>query len=119
MSELPMMRLAYRDDGILTLCWLVVSSLWKRGHSATFPPAGFVGLVSSLSAATDPKPYRLSSIALRRIPITHTGQRWRLTFGWEISPPRSQVNRSGELSGIGGATTFLEEGGEDGSELRT
>lgn len=94
-----MMRMAYRDDGLLTLAWLVVSSLWRHGHTATYPPPGFVGLVSSLSLATDPRPYKLTSIALRRIPCTPTGQRWRLTFGWEISPRALPIRPSGELWG--------------------
>jgi len=102
------MRLAYRDDGILSLCWHVVSSLWNHGHSATFPPAHFVGLACSLSQATDPRPYKLSSIALRRIPSISGGPPWRLTYGWETIQPQPPLERSGELSAITGNGSFRE-----------
>jgi len=102
------MRLAYRDDGILTLCWHAASSLWKRGHSATFPPDHFVGLGCSLSQASDPRRYKLNSIALRRIHSTPGGPRWRLTYGWETIQPPPPLEKCGELSAITGSGSFRE-----------
>lgn len=105
------MRLAYRDDGLWILCWLVLSSLWKHGHNATFPPRGFVGLASSSSLAIEPKAFRLSSIALRKLPSTLGGRLWRLTFGWEISPGMRSPSRYGELSETDGSSSSQVPGG--------
>lgn len=105
------MRMAYRDGGFFTLIWLAVSFVLRPGLSATYPPRGFVGLVSSLSLATDPRPYRLSSIALRALPFTLAGQRWRLTLGWEISPRRRRPAKSGQPSESRGARWSREDVG--------
>jgi hypothetical protein len=105
------MRVAYRDDGILTLAWVLAWCVSKRGRYATYPPPGFVGLVSSLSVATDPRPYKLSSIALRRLPYTPDGPRWRLTLGWEIKPPLRLPWKSGRLSELHGNGSSPEADG--------
>jgi len=113
------MRLAYRDDGLLILCWHVVSSLWSHGHNATYPPDHFVGLDYSSSAGIDPSDFKLSSIALRRLPYTHGGPRWRLTYGWEITRPRPHLERSGQLSASSGSGLSSELGGAASSPSPT
>ena len=106
--------MAYRDGGFWTLVWHAFSSLWRHGHSATFPPDGFVGLVSSSSAATDPRPRTLTSVALRKV-CTSEGRHWRLTYGWEIPLHRSHPSRSGQLSDEPGRQAPGDDGGETSS----
>lgn len=114
------MRMAYRDDGFWILFWHAVSSLWNNGHSATYPPAHFVGLVSSLSQASDPRPHKLTSIALRKLPSTLDGRGlWRLTYGWEISPRARHLEKSGRLSVTNGSEASQVHGGVGISTPRT
>lgn len=112
------MRMAYRDAGFWTSVYHAVSSVWKHGHTATYPPKGFVGLVCSSSQVTDRRPHKLTSIALRRLPCTRDGQLWRLTYGWEISPPASRIPRFGERSAEPGRHSSPELDGAETSASR-
>jgi len=76
---------AYRDDGFSTLLSLICSSDSTLMLREGFPPRGFVGLGSPLSAGTDPESYKLKSIQLRRTHFTPDVHLWRLTCVWETS----------------------------------
>ncbi len=93
---------AYRDDGFSTLRSLICSSDSTLRLREGFPPRGFVGLGSPLSAGTDPESYRLKSIQLRRTVSTHAVLLWRLTCEWEISPRQSPLLKLGPYSGASG-----------------
>ena len=83
MSEMTLA--AFRDDGFSSLLSLICSSDLTLQLRKGFPPAGFVGQVSSLSAVTGLDSYRLKSIQVRRRASTHDAHLWRLTLEWEIS----------------------------------
>lgn len=109
--------MAYRDGGLFELMWHAVSSVWKHGHSATYPPDRFVGLVSSLSLAADQRRFKLVSIALRRLHSTPGTPRWRLTYAWETSqpaPPPPEI-----WAQLGRAWESLVPGGRWGGDFST
>ena len=87
-------RVAYKDDGLFRLLWLLVSSPWTGSLRRTFPPRDFVGRGCSLSVATDPSPFRVSGIRMRRLPrspSTDGALLWRLTLEWERLLPHSPL----------------------------
>ena len=116
-----MIRVAYSDASVWTQIWRVWWLLLTRGRrtkwrgTTQFPPPGFVGQVSTLSAATDPRPYRLRSTQVRHVPSTHGAPLWRLTCVWEISQPAQRPSKSGHGSGLTGK--LLEDAGADLSPL--
>jgi len=105
-------RSEYRDDGYWRQIWHVCSSILKRGSPRSFPQRGFVGQVSSLSVASDPRPFKINSIQLSRLPSTLDARLWRLTYGWAMCQPRLRPgnfgrssDRSGKASVVDGAET--------------
>jgi len=93
---------AYRDDGFSTLLSLICSSDSTMMLREGFPPRGFVGQASVLSAATDLDSYKLRSIQLRPTPSIHVAHLWRLTLGWEISQRPLPLLKLGPYSGGSG-----------------
>lgn len=92
---------AYRDDGfwrqVLYAAWLIL----KRGRIGTFPPTGFVGLVSMSSRVTEAPQFRLRSIRmvpLQRLHVTSHVRLWRLTCEWGTPLHPSRPLRSGARS---------------------
>jgi len=124
-----MIRTESRTDGLSTLIWHVCLCIFNDvrlrygaapSGAVAFPHRGFVSLTSTLSAVTDPRPYRLRSIRLRRGRSTHakigagTRRLWRLTYVWETyqRPPRRPRSghgsaASGNHSEEDGVATFL------------
>lgn len=106
-----MIRVQYRDDTFWTQVWHVCWYLLKRGQPKSFPMRGFVGRVSSLSAVTDPRPYRTSSIQMRRIHSTPGVLLWRLTYASEMCQPPLALQMNGLSSEESGR--HLEVAGEE------
>jgi len=93
---------AYRDDGFSILRSLICSSDSTLMLREGFPPRGFVGRGSPLSADSDPESYKLKSIRLHRTPSTHVAHLWRLTCEWGTSPQASPLLKLGPYSGGSG-----------------
>jgi len=94
-KESPAMCVAYRDDGFWPLLWFLFCYRLKRGRLKTFPPPGFVGLVSTSSRVGDAPQFRLSSFRMHRLQRTHVTSHvplWRLTCEWET--PRHHSHQS-------------------------
>jgi len=97
-----MTRVQFRDDGLFRQIWLIVSCALRPSLLSSFPMRGFVGRVSSLSVATDPRPFKVRSILLHRIASTHGARLWRLTYVSETCPLPSAPTLSGDSSGAYG-----------------
>ena len=103
-------RTAWCDDGAWTLARHLLSLLWNRKRAVRWPPAGFVGRGSSLSAGGGALPWKLSSVAIRRLhvdlstwpPELGNPPRWRLICGWETNLQAQLHSRSGAGSARSG-----------------
>jgi len=112
-SESQTTGVAWRTGGLWTLRWLRIWFHLTSGRPMSFPPRGFVGRVSSLSAATEPRLYKLLSTRLHRVPFTHGARLWQLTCVWCLemrSLPRRRrglsLAKDGNLWGTVGEDDF-------------